>query len=113
MLTSFLKAVQGGDMQGLMTMLAEDVTLWADGGGKVRGAATHPLVGPDVVARFSVGALHFLPEGYVLEIAEVNGQPSLITRVAGRVFSVISVEVVGQRIRAVRVIANPEKLTHI
>jgi RNA polymerase sigma-70 factor, ECF subfamily len=40
MLSSFLRAVQGGDMDGLMTMLADDVTLWADGGGKVRGAAT-------------------------------------------------------------------------
>ena len=113
MLTSFLNAVQGGDMQGLMTMLAEDVTLWADGGGKVRGAATRPLVGPDAVARFSVGSLRFLPEGYAVEITEVNGQPSLIIRVAGRVFSVISIEVARQRIRAVRVVANPEKLTHI
>jgi RNA polymerase sigma-70 factor (ECF subfamily) len=93
MLTSFLQAVQGGDMDGLMTMLADDVTLWADGGGKVRGAATRPLVGRDAVARFSVGTLRFLPEGYTLEIVEINGQPALVVRVGGRTFSVIAIEV--------------------
>jgi RNA polymerase sigma-70 factor (ECF subfamily) len=113
MLTSFLQAVQGGDMDGLMTMLADDVTLWADGGGKVRGAATRPIVGRDAVARFSMGTTRFLPEGYTMEIAEVNGQPSLVVRTAGRAFSVISIEVDGQQVRAVRVIANPDKLTHV
>ena len=113
MLTSFLQAVQGGDMDGLMTILAEDVTLWADGGGKVKGAAMRPLVGPNAVARFSMGALRFLPEEYAVEFADVNGQPSLVIRVGGRVFSVIAIEMAGQRIRAVRVIANPEKLTHV
>ncbi len=113
MLTSFLQAVQGGDMDGLMTMLADDVTLWADGGGKVRGAATRPVAGRDAVARLSVGTMRFLPEGYTSEIAEINGQPALVVRVGGRAFSVISIEVAGQRIRAVRVVANPEKLRRI
>ncbi len=113
MLTSFLQAVQGGDMDGLMTMLADDVTLWADSDGKVRGAATRPIVGRDAVARFSVGTLRFLPEGYTLEIAEINGQPALVVRVGGRTFSVIAIEVAGQQIRAVRVVANPEKLRQV
>jgi RNA polymerase sigma-70 factor, ECF subfamily len=113
MLTSFLQAVQGGDMHGLMTMLAEDVTLWTDGGGKVRGAATRRVAGRDAVARMSVGTMRFLPEGYTSEIAEINGQPAVVIRTADRIVSVVSIEVVGQQIRAVRVIANPEKLRRI
>jgi RNA polymerase sigma-70 factor (ECF subfamily) len=113
MLTSFLQAVQGGDMNSLMTMLADDVTLWADGGGKVRGAATRPIGGRDAVARFSVGTLRFLPEGYALEIAEINGQLALVVRVSDRVFSIISIDVAGQQIRAIRVVANPDKLRRI
>src|SRR5260370_7607407 len=112
MLTSFLQAVQGGDMDGLMTMLADDVTLWADSDGKVRGAATRPIVGRDAVARFSVGTLRFLPEGYTLEIAEINGQPALVVRVGGRTFSVIAIEVAGQQIRALRAPANPANPPH-
>ncbi|HEX6799310.1 MAG TPA: RNA polymerase sigma-70 factor [Ktedonobacterales bacterium] len=113
MVSSFLRAVQGGDMAGLMTMLADDVTLWADGGGKIPPAPRRPITGRSAVARLSVGTLRFLPEGYTTEIAEVNGQPAVVIRGDGRVLSVIAIEVAGQRIRAVRVIANPDKLAHV
>jgi RNA polymerase sigma-70 factor (ECF subfamily) len=113
LLTSFLHAVQGGDMDNLMTLLADDVTLWADSGGKVRGAATRPIVGRDAVARFAVGTMRFLPEDYTIEIAEINGQSAVVVRTGGHAFSVISVEVDGPRIRAVRVVANPEKLRRL
>ncbi len=113
MLTSFLRAVQGGDMAALTTMLADDVTLWADGGGKVRGAATRPVSGREAVARFVVGTLHLLPASYATEIAEINGQPSLVVRAGGRAFSVISIEVAGAQIGAVRVVANPDKLARL
>lgn len=110
MLTSFLHAVQGGDMDGLMTMLAGDVTIWADGGGKVHGAPTRSVSGRDAVARLSVGTLRFLPEGSTSEIAEINGQPAVVIRANGRTVSVVVIEVAGQRIQTVRVIANPDKL---
>jgi RNA polymerase sigma-70 factor, ECF subfamily len=113
MLTSFIQAVQGGDMSALTTMLAEDVTLWADGGGKVRGAATRPLVGRDAVARFSMGTLRVAPEGYALEIAEVNGQPAMVVRVGGRPFAIVTIEVAAGHIQAVRAVANPDKLGHV
>ena len=113
MLSSFIQAVQGGDMHGLMTMLADDVTLWADGAGKIRGAATRPVIGREAVTRFTVGTLRFLPEDYMSEIAEVNGQPAVIVRAGGHVISVITIELAGQQIRVVRVIANPDKLGHV
>jgi RNA polymerase sigma-70 factor, ECF subfamily len=113
LLTRFIEAVEVGDMDGLMSMLAEDVTLWADGGGKVRGAATRPLFGRMAVARFSMGTTRFIPTGAHIEVAQVNGQPAVVVRTTDRVFLVLAIEVVAQQIQAVRVIANPEKLTHV
>src|SRR6266568_3827654 len=73
LLNGFLQAVRVGEMTTLMNLLAEDVTLWADGGGKVKGAATRPIVGREAVARFSVGARQRFvpPAGAHMEIAEV------------------------------------------
>ncbi len=48
-----------------------------------------------------------------LELAEVNGQPALITRAGDRAFAVLTIEVDAQRIRTIRIVANPEKLTHV
>ena len=76
LLTGFLRAVQVGDMATLTGMLAEDVTLWADGGGKVKGAATRPVFGRDSVARFMVGTKRFWPEDARAKMGEVNGQPA-------------------------------------
>src|SRR5215469_1543417 len=113
LLTSFHQAVQAGDMTALMGMLADDVTLWADGGGRVKGAATRPVLGRDAVARFSIGATRrFLPEGYGAEIDEVNGEPALVIRGPDHALLVLTIEVEGQQIRTVRIVANPEKLAH-
>ncbi|HEX6555519.1 MAG TPA: RNA polymerase sigma-70 factor [Ktedonobacteraceae bacterium] len=114
MLTGFLRAIQAGEMTPLMEMLAEDVTMWTDGGGKVKGAATRPITGREAVARFSLAASkRFLPEGARVELAEVNGQPGLIIRVADRAYRVMTIEVEAQQIRTVRIIANREKLAHV
>jgi RNA polymerase sigma-70 factor (ECF subfamily) len=114
MLTGFLAAVQAGDMSALTNLLAEDVTLWADGGGNVPGAATRPVTGRVAVARFSIGATRrFLPAGYRIELHEVNGQPALIVRGDDRAFIVLTIEVEAQCIQTIRIIANPEKLAHV
>ncbi|MFL5704266.1 MAG: hypothetical protein ACJ8AG_15725, partial [Ktedonobacteraceae bacterium] len=55
MLTGFMQAVNAGEMTALMNLLAEDVTFWGDGGGKVKGAATHPFTRRGAVARFLLG----------------------------------------------------------
>jgi len=75
LLSGYFQAVETGEMTALQNLLAEEVTLWADSGGKVKGAALRPISGRDAVARFSVGTQRFLPENYRMEIAEVNGQP--------------------------------------
>ena len=117
LLTGFMQAVRAGEMTALMNLLAEDVIFWGDGGGKVKGAATHPIAGRLAVARFLLGTWNVfrrsLPEGSRVELAEVNRQPALITRAGDRAFSVMTIEVDAQQIRTIRIIANPEKLAHV
>ncbi len=113
MLTGFFQAAQGGDMTPLMDLLSEEVTLWADGGGKIKTAALRPIVGRDAVARFSLGTVRFLPADYQMEIAEVNGQAAVIIRTGGQALFVLSIEVEAGQIQAIRIIANPEKLARI
>jgi RNA polymerase sigma-70 factor, ECF subfamily len=100
-------------MTPLMDLLSENVTLWADGGGKIKQAARRPIVGRDAVARFSLGTKRLLPENSRAEMAEVNGQPTLIVRTTGRAVFVLSIDVEAEHIRTIRIIANPEKLAQV
>jgi RNA polymerase sigma-70 factor, ECF subfamily len=117
LLTGFMQAVQAGEMTALINVLAEDVTFWGDGGGKVVGAATHPIAGRMAVAQFLLKTWSLfrssLPEDARVELAEVNGQPALVTRAGDRAFAVLTIEADAQRIRTIRIIANPEKLAHV
>lgn len=113
LLSRYFQAVQTGEMAPLMNLLSENVTLWADGGGKVKQAALHPIRGRDAVARFSLGTKRFWPANSRVELEEVNGQAALIIRTGDHVFSVLTIEVEQGQIQAIRIIANPEKLTRI
>lgn len=112
LLRSFVQAVERGEMQTLTRLLAEEVTLWADAGGKRPQAALRPIRGRDAVARFSVGTLRFVPD-YQRYFAQVNGRPAVIIRAGGEVFSVLTVEVEGPQIQTIYVMANPDKLARI
>src|SRR5713226_5604879 len=117
LLTGFMQAVQAGEMTALMNLLAEDVTFWADGGGKVKGAAMHQIAGRVAVARFILESSPIfrrsLPEGSRIELTEVNGQPALITRAGDQAFAVLTIDVEAQRIKTIRNIVNPDKLMHV
>lgn len=117
MLISFQQALQAGEMTALMSMLAEDVTFWADGGGKARGVATQQLCGRDVVVPFILSSSHIfrnsLPADSRVELAEVNSQPALITRSGEQAFAVLTIDVEAGQIKAIRFVANPEKLAHV
>lgn len=110
LLGQFMRAVGTGELDGLMTLLSDDVTMWADGGGKARGAATQPLHGRTAVAQFALSSTRFLPPNYHAEIAEVNGEPAAILRVGHKAVAIIAIEVDSDHIRAIRVIGNPDKL---
>ncbi len=113
LLTAYFQAVQNGEMTALKDQLAEEVTLWADGGGKVKQAALRPISGREAVARFSLGTKRFWPENARIELAEVNGQAALIIYAGTQVFSVLTIDVEQGRIQAIRVIANPDKLARV
>jgi RNA polymerase sigma-70 factor, ECF subfamily len=117
LLTSFFQAVDAGEMNALLDLLAQDVTFWVDGGGKVKGAGTRPVSGGQAVARYFInnsGAFRAtLPEGARMELAEANGQPALIIRAGGHALAVLTIDVVAGRIQTIRIVANPDKLTHV
>ena len=114
LLNSFLTAVQGGGMTPLTELLSEDVTVWVDGGGKVRQAALRPISGREAVVRFIQGSKRFWQGITHTDLEEVNGQTALvIRRDNGQVFSVLTMDFEQGQIATIRIIANPEKLSRI
>lgn len=105
----FVEACTSGDLEGLRSLLSEDVTLWSDGGGRVR-AALNPIHGADRVARFLLGILREVPAGFALRRARVNGGPGVLAYGGERPTGVVSLDVSEGRIQAVRIVVNPEKL---
>jgi RNA polymerase sigma-70 factor (ECF subfamily) len=108
----FLEACTGGDLNRMLELLAPDVTLWSDGGGKVQ-AALRPLHGPDKVARWLLGVLSRTTAqvgDLELRTVDVNGQPGLLILLDGRPDVVGVADVVDGRITALRLVRNPDKL---
>jgi RNA polymerase sigma-70 factor (ECF subfamily) len=114
LLASFLQAMQEGNQTALLNLLTEDVQFVADGGGKVPGAAIHPMVGKMPVVQFALGASRrFLPEVYQIEFTEVNREPAVVVRANGQALVVLTIEVEEQQVKTVRLMANPDKLAHL
>ncbi|MFE6647168.1 RNA polymerase sigma-70 factor [Nocardioides sp. NPDC057772] len=106
---SFLAAAKQGDLPGLEKVLAEDVTVWVDGGGRV-GAARRPISGASRVARYLVGSLSIAGEEVRLATAEVNGALGLLAWAGEDLVGVLVAETSNGRISGIRIVANPEKL---
>lgn len=103
---TFRVATRTGDLQPLMDVLAPDVVLLTDGGGRVR-AALQPIRGADKVLRFLAGVRQ---EGTELRPLLVNGQPGLEVLVAGRRDSVATLTTAGGLVRTLYLVRNPDKL---
>ncbi|MFE2917716.1 RNA polymerase sigma-70 factor [Kitasatospora indigofera] len=109
----FLAACLGGDLNRMLELLAPSVTAWSDGGGRVK-AAIRPIDGADKVARFLLGVLANQPlENMRVHDVDVNGRPGLVIDAAGQVDSVVVLEIEDGRIGELRILRNPEKLTHL
>ena len=110
----FFEAAAGGDMDALLGMLAPDVVLHGDGGGKAQ-AIGKPLAGRQRVMRLLVvGLRRGLALGASLRLAWVNGQPgAVLYDAAGRVVGVVELDVADGVVQAIRSVANPDKLGHI
>ena len=110
----FFAAVDGGDPDALVAMLAEDATMYGDGGG-VAAARRVPVQGGAAVARF----LHNLGvrgrcDGLRLTLMDVNGQPGAVAHdPEGRTVAVMALDIVDGRVQTVRSVVNPDKLGHV
>jgi RNA polymerase sigma-70 factor (ECF subfamily) len=113
-LGAFLDAAAGGDVQALAAVLAPDVVAIGDGGGKVPGVGTRPIVGADRVARFYAGILGRRLGAVTTEPVLVNGSVAVLVRgryADGRpLLSVLAPAVADGRITGLFNQLNPEKL---
>jgi RNA polymerase sigma-70 factor (TIGR02957 family) len=107
-LEAFLRAVETGDLQSLLDILAPDVVLLGDGGGVVQ-AVLSPVVGADKVARI----LGRIAPTVSLRPAQVNGYPALFLRQGGEIDTVMAVRIVDGLITGLYAVRNPEKLSHM
>lgn len=108
----FLYASSQGNLQGLLTLLAKDVTFWSDGGGRVV-AALKPLHGAMKVARFLLAIQRKGLSITSAQIVEINGLPGVLIRGESAVDSVMTFEIVDGYIQTIYSIRNPEKLKRL
>lgn len=113
----FVRAAVGGDIAALMEILAPDVTVWTDAGGKRKPAGLRPVHGRDKVVRFfgsyarrGGGAGHL-----DLTYRRVNGDDAAVLFQGEEPYAVLVLDLTpdGDRVSGVYVVSNPDKLTHV
>ncbi len=110
----FFSALRDGDIEGLTELLAADVQLVADGGGKAPALA-RSVIGADNVARVLASNFPVLARiDARVEPRAVNGQPGAILRDRNdKVVGTLTLDVLGGRIQTIRSVINPDKLGHV
>jgi RNA polymerase sigma-70 factor, ECF subfamily len=113
LLSTFVAATRSGDLAALTRLLASDVRVVTDGGGKVP-AALNVLNGADHAARFLVGtARKGWREDFTLRFAAINGLPGVIVEAPEGLVQTTAFEVEGGVVQALYVVRNPDKLQHL
>ncbi len=108
----FLSALEQGNVDTVVSLLAEDVVLISDGGGKAF-AAVHPIESRDRVVRFLLGLIRKVPHfegGVYVEIKDINGQTGLVIRSNEGIVAVALMHVENNLIRNLYFVRNPDKL---
>ena len=108
----FLDAASGGDLGPFLALLAPDVELVADSGGKVR-APRLPIYGADKVTRFLEAIIQRGAPEAVTTAMDLNGSPAVVVRVAGSAVAAMLLDAGEGRIARVFLVANPDKLARI
>ncbi|WP_236796191.1 RNA polymerase sigma-70 factor [Amycolatopsis sp. GM8] len=110
-LEAFRHAVETGELQDLLDLLAPDVVLMGDGGG-VKQAVPRPIVGADKVARVLSAGLSRIDATW-LRPAQVNGYPALVMRLDGEIDTVVALRIDDGLITGLYAVRNPAKLSHM
>ena len=110
----FFDAIDGGDINDLLNLLAPDIVMVGDGGGKGL-ARREPTYGAERVARFLLGLFRRADkDGTHAVPAVVNGQPGAVAYdPEGRIASVFALDISDGQVQVVRSVVNPDKLQHL
>jgi RNA polymerase sigma-70 factor (TIGR02957 family) len=109
----FVAALQEGETEPLVELLAEDVAFYGDGGGKAP-AIGRPVIGADAVIRVLAGFMRVAPRrNATAEVVEFNGEPGLAAYENGRLVALWALDVSGGAVHAIHGIVNPDKLRHV
>lgn len=111
----FMTATAGGDMRGLLRLLAPDVVMWTDAGGKIPRAGLRPIHGQDRVARFLLGVGSRPPTTLRIDRRVVNGDPAVVLFAGDAPFAVLTLDLTadGELINAIYAVGNPDKLSRV
>ena len=117
LLSAFTAATRSGDLNAIMQLLANDVRVITDGGGKVR-SALNPVEGADRVAHFLVDVTRKRPdawwrEEFTMRFARINGLPGIVVDSPQGPVQTAAFEIEGGLIRALYIMRNPDKLGHL
>lgn len=111
-LGAFQRAVETGDLQSLVDVLAPDVVLLSDGGG-VKQALVQPISGARRVARLLGRGLPRIVGEVSVEPVQINGGPALIIRIDGEIDNVVAVRIDDGLVTGLYIVRNPEKLSYV
>ncbi|MEV0316890.1 RNA polymerase sigma-70 factor [Streptomyces sp. NPDC050658] len=109
-LESFRNALETGELQGLLDVLAPEVVLLSDGGG-IKQAAQRPIIGASKVARFILGGTAKTDATLTTALTLVNGNPALALTLNGELDGIMTIRFEESRITGLYYVRNPEKLT--
>lgn len=112
--SAFFKATRSGNMEDLQSLLAADVTIFADGGGKTP-AALRPIIGLESVLKVHAALAKIFAKSMsrIIKFGQINGLPGYISIEHGNTLQTTALQIENGKIVAIYVIRNPDKLKHI
>ena len=109
----FIQACDRGNLSELIALLSADITLYSDGGGKVK-ALLQPIQGNMKVARFLIALRRSkLIPNYDARLVQVNGQAGILYSLSGVVQTIVALETNNRTIQSIYFVRNPDKLSHL
>lgn len=109
MITRFIQAFQTQNMDDLLEIISENVTLYSDGGGKVH-AAIRPIISVPNVLSLLYGVIKKAPEDFYFDVKNVNCQPAIMIYMNGKLQSILSFYIRKGKINEIYITMNPDKL---